>query len=70
MPNTCAGAGAPAVLICLRIDDGPPSVPSVAGACSQCRRIVWISDRGRRFLRGLPGSRPVCLRCASAGGTT
>lgn len=55
------------VHVCMRTADGPPSVPSVKGECSDCGAEIWLSARVQNDQR-VKNMRRLCVQCAFPGG--
>lgn len=51
----------PQLLVCMRTEDGPPSVPSTTHPCNSCQADVYVSDN---MLRHVETSFIVCEKCS------
>jgi hypothetical protein len=60
-----AGTG-PQPVVCQRISDGPPAVPSRTATCARCLARVWVAPSTEAAMRQMRAPTVICLACCEA----
>jgi hypothetical protein len=51
------------VIVCMRVADGQPEVPSQQGSCDGCLARVWLAPSTMNLLPQLRAPEVICLQC-------